>query len=122
VRLAKMSTQRKQIAEALALVKKMRKGRPEQIEDMNLEIDYKTACVRLGFTDPEVLDYVNMNEDDVIRDDEAVVFKLDGMSPHDVAIRISEAVRRLGPYAAVDVDDEQVIVRKERVRICSDDD
>ena len=53
---------------------------------------------------------------------DAIIFKLDGMSPHDVANRIAKAVSELGPYVVIDVDDEQVVIRKERIRIASDDD
>lgn len=54
--------------------------------------------------------------------DEPIIFKLDGMSPHDVANRMAQAVEQLQPYVTIDVDDEQVTISKKRVRIVSDDD
>jgi hypothetical protein len=52
---------------------------------------------------------------------EDYVFRLDGMTGHDVACRLADAVEEFGPYAEIIVDDEKVTVRKVTVRICSDD-
>ena len=52
---------------------------------------------------------------------EDYTFMLDGMTAHDVACRLADAVEKLGPYIEIVVEDEKVIVKKTRVRICSDD-